>query len=297
MSTPLGETPVVKRVMVGTDRSATADRAVRWASILAESYDAELLLLQILVPREDDPAGIPQALQEQAGRQLQWFAEQVAGSRGRSKVVVAGDPTQAMLDAIESERVDVVVVGNLGMAGRKEFLLGNLPNRISHGARCTVVIVNTARPDQTAGAAGNSGRASTRSAPLHGPLLRRAWKIGRVIVRTGVSELLTRSRFEDEAATRTAAARLRTALDELGPTFAKLGQILSTRPDLVPPAFIEELATLQESVTPLTESEVVSVMEVELGVPWEDVFESIDPHPLAAGTIAQVHRATLGKRR
>src|SRR3712207_5782452 len=56
---------------------------------------------------------------------------------------------------------------------------------------------------------------------------------------------------------------------------------------------MEELASLQEQVTPLTEAEVVSEMEQELGVPWEDVFESIDPTPLAAGTIAQVHRATL----
>jgi predicted unusual protein kinase regulating ubiquinone biosynthesis (AarF/ABC1/UbiB family) len=77
------------------------------------------------------------------------------------------------------------------------------------------------------------------------------------------------------------------------PRIAKLGQILSTRPDLIPPAFVDELASLQERVTPLTEAEVVAVMESELGVPWEDVFESIDPTPLAAGTIAQVHRATL----
>src|SRR5262249_2626146 len=56
---------------------------------------------------------------------------------------------------------------------------------------------------------------------------------------------------------------------------------------------IDELATLQERVTPLTEAEVVASMERELGVPWEDVFGSIDPQPLAAGTIAQVHRATL----
>ncbi|HEX6510607.1 MAG TPA: AarF/UbiB family protein, partial [Chloroflexota bacterium] len=89
------------------------------------------------------------------------------------------------------------------------------------------------------------------------------------------------------------ARRVREALDELGPTFAKLGQILSTRPDLIPPAFVDELASLQERVTPLTEAEVVAVMEAELGVPWEDVFESIDPVPLAAGTIAQVHRAML----
>src|SRR5439155_11747800 len=81
--------------------------------------------------------------------------------------------------------------------------------------------------------------------------------------------------------------------DELGPTFAKVGQILSTRPDLLPPAFLEELSTLQERVTPLSEAEVVAVMERELHVPWEDVFGSIDPVPLAAGPIAQVHRATL----
>src|SRR5216110_2590468 len=89
------------------------------------------------------------------------------------------------------------------------------------------------------------------------------------------------------------ARRLRDALEELGPTFAKLGQILSTRPDLLPPEFIIELSTLQDDVAPLTEAEVVQVMEEELGVPWEDVFESIDPEPLAAGTIGQVHRATL----
>src|SRR5205807_5161180 len=98
---------------------------------------------------------------------------------------------------------------------------------------------------------------------------------------------------QDEDVQRTRARRLRVALDELGPTFAKIGQILSTRPDLLPQVFIDELATLQERVTPLTEAQVVAAMERELGVPWEDVFGSIDPAPLAAGTIAQVHRATL----
>src|SRR6266542_4583172 len=61
----------------------------------------------------------------------------------------------------------------------------------------------------------------------------------------------------------------------------------------LPPEFIEELATLQDSVPPLTQEEVVQVMEEELGVPWEDVFESIAPEPMAAGTIAEVHRAVL----
>ena len=89
------------------------------------------------------------------------------------------------------------------------------------------------------------------------------------------------------------AKSLRAALEELGPTFAKLGQILSTRPDLLPPEFIAELSKLQDDVPPMTEEEVVAVMEEELRVPWEDVFESIDPEPLAAGTIGQVHAATL----
>jgi predicted unusual protein kinase regulating ubiquinone biosynthesis (AarF/ABC1/UbiB family) len=83
------------------------------------------------------------------------------------------------------------------------------------------------------------------------------------------------------------------ALEELGPTFSKIGQILSTRPDLLPAEFIDELSKLRDHVTPLTEEQVVRVMEQDLGVPWEDVFETIEPRPLAAGTIAQVHRASL----
>jgi ubiquinone biosynthesis protein len=113
------------------------------------------------------------------------------------------------------------------------------------------------------------------------PLLGRAAKIATVLGRYGA---------RGSSAT---PQQLRAALEELGPTFAKLGQILSTRPDLLPPEVIAELQTLQDRVTPMTEAEVVSVMEEELGVPWEDVFESIEPEPLAAGTIAQVHRARL----
>jgi ubiquinone biosynthesis protein len=113
------------------------------------------------------------------------------------------------------------------------------------------------------------------------PLLGRAAKIAAVLGRYGM---------RGSSAT---PEQLRAALEELGPTFAKLGQVLSTRPDLLPPEVIAELQTLQDRVTPMTEEEVVGVMEAELGVPWEDVFESIEPAPLAAGTIAQVHRARL----
>ena len=121
-------------------------------------------------------------------------------------------------------------------------------------------------------------------------LLGRASRIALVLGRHGLRDRAERGR-DGSASTR--ARNLRLALEELGPTFAKLGQILSTRPDLLPPEFVDELARLQDDVAPLPEAEVVTVMEAELGVPWEDVFETIEPKPLAAGTIGQVHRATL----
>ena len=287
-----GDARSVNKVMVATDRSDTADQAVRWAADVAAAYRAELLLFQVL--SQTDEGGVSEDAVSLAAEELGRFAEELAGWRGRARVAVDDDPAQAILKAVEEEQVDVVVVGNLGMAGRKQFLLSNVPNRISHNARCTVIIVNTAPPD---GAIGASGRQQSTSAEAsvdtEDRLLGRAWRIGRIMVRAGLIGLLRRSQADDDGAMQSAAQRLRAALDELGPTFAKLGQILSTRPDLLPPAFVEELASLQERVTPLSEAEVVSVMERELGVPWEDVFESIDPVPLAAGTIAQVHRAML----
>jgi predicted unusual protein kinase regulating ubiquinone biosynthesis (AarF/ABC1/UbiB family) len=118
-----------------------------------------------------------------------------------------------------------------------------------------------------------------------GHLTARTARIAAVVAKHGLRDRLEGGRSR--------AARLRAALEELGPTFAKLGQILSTRPDLIPPEVVEELASLQDRVPPLTEAEVVQVMEEELRVPWEDVFEHIEPEPLAAGTIGQVHRARL----
>ena len=128
-----------------------------------------------------------------------------------------------------------------------------------------------------------------------GTLFRRASHIAAVMTRHGLSDFFGKEAEAtgDREAVRERAKKFRDALQDLGPTFSKLGQILSTRPDLLPPAFIDELSTLQQNVTPLTEEEVVGVIETELGVPWEDAFASIDPVPMAAGTIAQVHRAVL----
>lgn len=139
--------PFVKRVMVATDRSTSADFAVAWAADMAERYGAELLLLQIIIPENPpgtDAGAVEATKASYAAESLRSFAEELAGERGRAKVVVHENVSQAIVESAESETVDVVVVGNLGMSGRKEFLLGNVPNRVSHNVRCTVVIVNSA---------------------------------------------------------------------------------------------------------------------------------------------------------
>jgi ubiquinone biosynthesis protein len=87
--------------------------------------------------------------------------------------------------------------------------------------------------------------------------------------------------------------RVRMALEELGPTYIKLGQVLSTRPDLIPVEFIEELAKLQDSVPPFPFAEAEAVIQRELGSPSAELFERIEAKPTASASIAQVHRARL----
>jgi len=91
----------------------------------------------------------------------------------------------------------------------------------------------------------------------------------------------------------TRAERVRMALEELGPTFIKLGQILATRPDLVSAEFVREFEKLQDHVPPFGYEEVREIIEKELGHALEDTFQSFDEEPLAAASIGQVHRARL----
>jgi ubiquinone biosynthesis protein len=95
----------------------------------------------------------------------------------------------------------------------------------------------------------------------------------------------------DEGSTR--GLRLRQMLDELGPTFVKFGQLLSTRPDVVPPDIVFELKALQDSVTPFSYGEAEHVILEELGLTVEQLFLEFEEIPVAAASIGQVHRAVL----
>lgn len=89
------------------------------------------------------------------------------------------------------------------------------------------------------------------------------------------------------------AERVRMALEELGPTFIKMGQFLSTRPDLLPVEFIKELEKLQDHVPPVEFSEVEKIIEAELGAPLGVIFKDFDSAPVASASIGQVHLARL----
>jgi len=256
---------------------------------MAERYAAELIVLQVVAPEHLVGAEADGAAT--AGPALEELARGLAGERGRARLVYDSDQSEAIVRVAEEERADIVVVGNVTMSDREQFLLASVPNRVSHNAKCTVVIVNVAG-DGSNGPPRREPEPQLDGEPTEGQLLGRAAHIAHVVAKFGLGNLLDRGGDGDAAAS-ARARRFREALEELGPTFGKLGQILSTRPDLLPEPFVEELSTLQDRVAPLTEAEVVAAMERELRVPWEDVFVSIEPEPMAAGTIAQVHRAVL----
>ena len=142
-------------IVVGTDGSETATQAVRQATDLAKAVGAKVNLVSAFEPvgnqrlreerqqvpedmqwmvneREDVEATLNQAAEtiKEAGVEVETFARQ-------------GDPADAILDVAEENNADLIIVGNKGMSGAKRFLLGSVPNKVSHHAPCSVMIIRT----------------------------------------------------------------------------------------------------------------------------------------------------------
>jgi ubiquinone biosynthesis protein len=120
---------------------------------------------------------------------------------------------------------------------------------------------------------------------------KRALHVTRVAGRSGILRVLRElGVVGSRPATREGAEEFRRALEELGTTYIKLGQLLSSRPDLLPDVYIDELGKLVDSVSPVPFSEIEAVIDEDLPA---DVFARIDPEPLATASIAQIHGALL----
>ncbi|WCR30110.1 AarF/UbiB family protein [Paenibacillus thiaminolyticus] len=119
---------------------------------------------------------------------------------------------------------------------------------------------------------------------------------GYIVEEIGLSRVLSLPRrwiTHETPQTKTLGERLRLVLEELGPAFIKLGQLLSTRADLLPGSIIQELEKLQDQVPPFTGAEAGRIIEDELGRPLGQLFRRFDDTPLAAASIGQVHKAWL----
>jgi nucleotide-binding universal stress UspA family protein len=146
---------VFTRIVVGTDGSDTAAEAVRQAVDLAKLSGAGLSIVSAYEPVsrrriEDEQQGAPADVQYEIGprEDVNLVLEQAAAAAKQEGVEVQthpveGNPTDAILTVAEETDADLIVVGNKGMTGARRFLLGSVPNNVSHHAPCSVIIVRT----------------------------------------------------------------------------------------------------------------------------------------------------------
>lgn len=143
------------RIVVGTDGSETAAEAVRQATDLAKQTGAEIDLVSAFEPvsqsrlreeRVDAPSDIAHTISP--SEDVDGMLAEAAKSVEEQGVKVStfarqGDPADAILDLADERKADLIIVGNKGMTGAKRFLLGSVPNKVSHHAPCSVMIIRT----------------------------------------------------------------------------------------------------------------------------------------------------------
>ena len=145
-----------RSVLVGTDGSETAERAVEYAAAMASAFGARLTILTAFMPHTADELT---RVQDEVPSDLRWMltdAAQAEDKAGSGKAIAArhgvkdvhcrvsrGDPAEALIETADDVGADVIVVGNKGMTGTGRFLLGSVPNRVSHHAPCDLLIVRT----------------------------------------------------------------------------------------------------------------------------------------------------------
>jgi nucleotide-binding universal stress UspA family protein len=146
---------VFKRIVVGTDGSETADQAVRQAIELAKLSGASLSLVSAYQPAsgrrlQAEQAGAPADVQYEIGprEDVNLILDAAAADAKQQGIEVQthpveGDPADAILNVAEETKADLIVVGNKGMTGTRRYLLGSVPNNVSHHAPCSVIIVRT----------------------------------------------------------------------------------------------------------------------------------------------------------
>jgi nucleotide-binding universal stress UspA family protein len=142
-------------IVVGTDGSETAGEAVRQATELAQAIGATIYLVSAFEPvgnqrLREERQQVPEDMswmvneREDVNATLKAAAEQIDGAGVKVETFARqGDPADAILDVAEEQNADLIIVGNKGMSGAKRFLLGSVPNKVSHHAPCSVMIIRT----------------------------------------------------------------------------------------------------------------------------------------------------------